>query len=165
MWTICTNIIGFPYEKKESLEDTLAFALNCGTDFATFYMLQPHIVSEVYGHFRKEGILDFDSILNAEVIDMDEFERMNRITSDGASRTMFFSADELKEFQKHAYHSFVKHRALSYALNPFLILRKIRSFEELRYALRLLKRGLGIFFRTFRKISTKKLLYPTLADE
>ena len=38
MWTICTNILGFPYETREAMEDTIKFAKTSGTDFATFYL-------------------------------------------------------------------------------------------------------------------------------
>ena len=62
MWTICTNILGFPYETKESMEDTLRFAKKSGTDFASFFLLYPIVTSDVYNYFKKEGLLNFDDI-------------------------------------------------------------------------------------------------------
>jgi len=52
MLTICTNIIGFPYEIKQDVMDTINFAKNSGTDFAAFYLLAPHLTFDVYDYWN-----------------------------------------------------------------------------------------------------------------
>ena len=39
LWTLCTFIIGFPYETREAIYDTIDFAIDSGTDLALFYRL------------------------------------------------------------------------------------------------------------------------------
>ncbi|MFN3078076.1 MAG: hypothetical protein ABT940_14630, partial [Alphaproteobacteria bacterium] len=58
LWTITTNIIGFPYETKEQVKDTLEFAKKCDTDFACFYKLIPHKGTEVAKHLSSVHIDD-----------------------------------------------------------------------------------------------------------
>lgn len=158
MWTICTNILGFPYETKEAMEDTIKFAKESGTDFATFYLLAPQVTSEVYDVFKKEDLLNFDFIFNDNIFDIEKYNEMNKIVNDGGAPTKYFTAEEIKEIQIKAYRSFIIYRALSF-LNPMRLLRKIRSVEELKYAVRLIKTGFKITLKSFYKKTTKTLLY------
>ena len=158
MWTICTNILGFPYERKESMEDTISFAKRSGTDFAAFYLLVPQVASDVYSYFKKEGFLDFDSIFVHNVFDEEKYEEMNRIVHDGGAPTKYFTSEELKQIQMEAYRSFIIYRAMTF-LNPFRLLRKIQSIEDFGYTVGLLWAGLKIFTKTFYKTTTKALLY------
>lgn len=158
MWTICTNILGFPYETKEAMEDTIRFAKKSGTDFATFYLLAPHITSDVYSYFKKEGLLDFDFIFNENVLDEEKYEEMNRILNDGGVPTKYYSSEELKKIQIKAYRSFIIYRAITY-LNPLRLLRKIRSVEDCKYTMRLVFTGFQILMKSFYKKTTNALLY------
>lgn len=162
MWTICTNILGFPYETREQMEDTIRFAKKSGTDFAAFFLLGPHISSEVYKDFRKEGLLDFDHLFSGDKIDEDEFEKMVKIVYGGGTRTKYFSEDEMKKIHRHAYNGFVVYRALTYIFMPWRILRKIRSFEDFSYMMRLIKMGIRIILGSFSIGTSKNLLYPKL---
>jgi anaerobic magnesium-protoporphyrin IX monomethyl ester cyclase len=165
MWTICTNIIGFPYETKEAIEDTINFAKASGTDFATFYLLAPHLTSDVYTFFKKEGLLDYDTVFTDNWMDSDKFQKMFESLYVGGFATKYLTAEALKKMQLKAYRSFILHRTLAYILNPLIILRKIRSLEDLKYVLKLLFTGAGIFFRNlmsfgnFNKKSVYNLFY------
>lgn len=158
MWTICTNILGFPYETKEAMEDTIEFAKKSGTDFATFYLLAPHVVSDVYSYFKKEGLLDFDFIFSEDVLDEGKYEEMNRILHDGGVSTKYHSSEELKKIQIKAYRSFIIYRAITY-LNPLRLLKKIRSIEDFKYTIRLIFTGFQILMKSFYKKTTEALLY------
>lgn len=158
MWTICTNILGFPYETKRSMYDTIRFAEKSGTDFATFFLLAPHVTSDVYSYFKKEGLLDFDFIFNDNVFDEEKYEEMNKIVNDGGVPTKYYTSDDLKKIQIKAYRSFIIYRAITY-LNSLRLLRKIRSLEDFKYTLRLIFIGFKILIRSFHKKSTKALLY------
>ena len=51
LWTISTFILGFPYETKEHMRDSIRYAVDSGTDMAVFYLLLPHPTSDVYSVF------------------------------------------------------------------------------------------------------------------
>ena len=158
LWTICTNILGFPYETKEAMEDTIRFSKKSGTDFAAFYLLAPQVTSEVYDIFKKEGLLNFDFIFNDNIFDIEKYNEMNKIVNDGGTPTKYFTSEEIKEIQMRAYKSFIIYRALTF-LNPLRLLRKIRSLEDLKYAVRLINIGFKIMMKSFYKKTTKALLY------
>lgn len=158
MWTICTNILGFPYENRKSIQNTVNFAKKSGTDFATFFLLAPHVTSEVYNYFKKEGLVDFDSIFNDNIFDEDAYEKMNKTLNDDGVPTKYFSAAELKKIQIYAYRSFIVYRAFSF-FNLLRIIRKINSKEDFFYMLKLFFVGLKILVKTFYKNTTKTILY------
>jgi len=158
MWTICTNILGFPYETKDQINDTIEFAKKSGTDFAAFYLLAPHVTSDVYKYFKKEGLIDFDFIFNDNQFDEIKYEQMNQILDDRGTPTVNFTSEEIKKLQINAYKSFIIHRAISY-LNPVRLLSKIRSVEDFKYACKLISAGVKILVKSFTKKNTKDLLY------
>ncbi len=155
MWTISTNIIGFPYEQLGSIQKTIEFAKQSGTDFATFYLLIPQPTSDVYQYFKKEGLQNFDAFFESFDFDEKEFEKMNYVLNEIGSDTVYFKKEELNRLQNVAYRSFIIFRAWTYLLNPLKLLRKIHSGEDLRYILRLVSRGMGIFSRTLNPLNRK----------
>lgn len=161
MWTICTNILGFPYETKEAMQDTVDFAKSSGTDFAAFYLLAPHLTSDVYQFFKKEGLLAYDDVFTDNWMEDSRYEQMFRALYVGGFSTKYMTADELKKAQFHAYRSFILHRTLTYIINPFRLLSKIRSFEDFGYVSRMLFNGFKIFFKSFASAKNfmKKSVY------
>ncbi len=159
MWTICTNILGFPYEAKHSIEDTVKFAQKSGTDFAAFYLLAPQVTSDVYKYFKKEGLIDFDFIFNDNIFDEKKYEEMNKIVNDGGAPTKYFTSEELKSIQLNAYRRFIIYRIIYYVVNPLHLIKKVRSIEDLSYTLRLVLEGFKILIKSFYKKTTKALLY------
>lgn len=138
MWTICTLIFGFPYEKENSIKDTVDFAIRSETDMALFYLLAPFPGTPVYEVFKKEGLVDYDSALNVlgEEATPEDFERIGRVLSGRGVRTVYFTEEQLNGFLTDAYTSFFKARLLSY-LNPLRVIRKINSYEDFVYFCRL----------------------------
>ncbi|MEK7064536.1 MAG: radical SAM protein [Patescibacteria group bacterium] len=117
-WTLATNIIGFPYETKDQMQDTINFAINSDVDFALFFRLGPRPGTPVYDVFKKEGWLPKDErVLFSESVACD---------------TKYVKGHELYDIQNKAYSRFFKKRFLSF-LNPMRIMRKIRSFEDVKY--------------------------------
>lgn len=155
MWTICTNIIGFPYEKMNSIKDTIEFAKKSGTDFATFYLLIPQPTSDVYAYFRKEKLLNFDRFFEKLKINEDEFERINYVLNETGSDTKYFKKEELRTIQKKAYREFLVYRAFDYFFHPQRIFRKIHSWEDFFYVARLIYNGLKILLRTVNPLNLK----------
>lgn len=142
MWTVCTNIIGFPYETGEQIQRTIEFAKECGTDFACFFTLLPHASSRVYQDFLKEGLIDPKDSMSA--------------LNEGGNPTVNFTKEEIKEWQRLAYNEFTEHKMWQYLKNPMLLVRKVRSFEDLRYLIKVLMMGVGIKKRQGKKITTSK---------
>ncbi len=155
LWTICTNIIGFPYENINSVRSTIKFAKKCGTDFAAFYLLMPQPTSEVYEYFKKEGLLNFDSFFERAEFDEDQFEQINYILNETGSDTVYFKKEELSRLQKEAYRSFLLYRGLSYLFNPLRIFRKIHNVEDLKFIIRIVGKGWQIFVRTLNPFHKK----------
>ena len=124
LWTIGTFIIGSPYEKIESIEDTLNLALESYLDFAVFYIANPFPGTDMYEIYKKEGFLtDFAD---------DQIVR--------GTDTKYFSHKELIELQGKAFSSFLKSRVLK----PWRFLNKIRSVEDGRYAIKLASRFINM---------------------
>jgi len=142
IWTICTNIIGFPYETEDQIRRTIDFAKDCGTDFATFFTLLPHPSSRVYQDFLKEGLVDPADAMSA--------------LNEGGARTVRFSKQEIKDFQRQAYNEFVDHRIRQYLKHPGQILRKIRSIEDLMYVSKVGIMGISMKLRSGKQIKTSK---------
>ena len=142
MWTVTTNIIGFPYETGAQIRKTIEFAKDCGTDFACFFTLLPHSSSRVYKDFVKEGLID----------PKDQMSALN----EGGTPTVHFSKKTIKDWQKQAYNEFVTHRMWQYIKHPMQVLRKIRSFEDFRYLLRIVRMGIGMKLKQGKKIVTSK---------
>jgi radical SAM superfamily enzyme YgiQ (UPF0313 family) len=142
IWTICTNIIGFPYETEEQIRRTIDFAKECGCDFATFFTLLPHPSSRVYQDFLKEGLVDKDDLMSA--------------LNEGGARTVHFTKAQIKEFQRQAYNEFVDHRIREYLRHPGAILCKIRSWEDLAYVCKLGIMGIRMKLKRGQKITTTK---------
>ncbi|KMP10313.1 hypothetical protein UR09_06650 [Candidatus Nitromaritima sp. SCGC AAA799-A02] len=134
MWTVCTFILGFPYETKETMRDSIKYAVDCGTDMAVFYLLMPHPTAEVYQTFKAEGLLDLDNIMDpATYNSTEDFAKIGEVLSQRGAQTKHCSPKDLQEMLNEAYKTFFSSRMKSWALNPTHILKKINSFEDLRY--------------------------------
>lgn len=117
-WTLATNIIGFPYETREQIEDTIKFSIDSDVDFALFFRLGPRPGTPVYEVFKKEGWLPKDErVLFSESVACD---------------TKYLRGTDLYAIQNEAYSRFFKRRFLSF-LNPTRIMRKIHSLEDFLY--------------------------------
>jgi len=135
LWTITTNIIGFPYETDDQIQNTIDYAKDCGTDFACFFNLIPHASSRVYPYFIKEGLIkEKDDIMS--------------IMNEGGCDTLFFDKCELKALQKQAYKDFIIHKVFYYLSHPWTITRKIKSWQDFKYLARIFRLGLSMVLRS-----------------
>lgn len=124
LWTLATNIIGFPYETKEQINRTLNFAIDSGVDIALFFRLGLRPGAPVYEIFKAEGWLPRDlRVLFSENLSVD---------------TKFIKGSELVEIQKQMYETFYQKRWRSWEAIPRL-LRKVHSVEDLRYVIKQVK--------------------------
>lgn len=116
-WTVGTFIIGFPYETREQINDTVNFAISTELDFAVFYIANPFPGTPMYKDYEKEGLLPKSGA----------YELVR------GCQTKHFSHKQLVILQAESFNRFMKSRLK----NPLRFLNKIRSFEDLIYTLKL----------------------------
>jgi len=142
LWTISTFIIGFPYEDEKSINDTINFAIESDTDFAIFFLLIPFPGTRVYEVFKKEGLLNFDDLLDPCTKGRElQVAKLGAALAQVGCQTKYFSQKELQAFLTKAYSKFWKARFISF-LNPIRVIRKIHSFEDFKYILKIIYIGL-----------------------
>lgn len=129
MWTLATFIIGFPYETKEQIFETIEFSKKLDIDIAFYNVLMPFPATRVYEIFNQEGLLPTDRSL----------EFFNAFTGKGGGcDTKLFRKEELARFSDIAHHEFYQSRIRKF-MNPLRLMGKIRNYESLRYIFTLLK--------------------------
>lgn len=129
IWTICTFIMGFPYETMDSIRNTIDFATNSDIDFALFYLLEPFPGTQIYEIFKDEGLMD-----NIQAQDLRTLISSGNCGID----TKFFTKEELRKLQAIAYSRFISRNIFSYTTS-MRIPKKIKSLEDLQYLFRLIK--------------------------
>ncbi len=126
LWTLATFIIGFPYETRSQINDTINFSISTDLDFAVFYIANPFPGTPLYNICLKEGLLPKDGALNLV----------------RGCKTKYFTHEELKSLQAEAFSKFLKSRLKK----PWRFLSKIKSFEDLVYTYKLGKSLFKIMF-------------------
>lgn len=137
IWTHGFFVIGFPYETKEAIYETLRFAVESDLDFASFFIATPLPGTRLLEIVKKEGLIE--NALNWA--DLDVFN--------ATLNTKFFTVEEINSLQRNLYVSFLRKRILN-GLQPrkfALRLRKVRSTEDILFLSRLLTRFLQIIKR------------------
>jgi magnesium-protoporphyrin IX monomethyl ester (oxidative) cyclase len=131
MWTLSTNIIGFPYETGKQIKKTLDFAIESDVDLAFFFRLGPRPGTKIYDIFKEnDWLMEDKHLLFSENV---------------ACRTKYFSGEDLVSLQKQMYRNFLIKRWT----NPLVlvrIIRKIRSFEDFFYVVNMGTAGLKLGF-------------------
>jgi len=132
-WTQGNFIIGFPYETKEEIEETIQYAYNSYLDFAIFFIAKPYAGSEMYEIFKKEGLLK--DIVRSSHIERSDYNTKN------------LTAEELNNIHHRAVKNFFIRKFLFY-LNPFNFFNhlwpKLHSIEDIKYAVKIFK----VLFKT-----------------
>lgn len=139
LWTIGTMILGFPYETREQMEDTVEFAIDSGLDLAVFYCAAPFPGTDLYDICLKEGI-DVPDCTSLMI---------------GGVRSLRLDAGEIESVRQEANARFIRR----VSLRPWRLLRKIRSSEDFRFVLRVVRYGLKLFRTPHKNKSTTSFLY------
>ncbi len=145
MWTLTTNILGFPFETREQINKTVDYAIKSDCDWAFFFRLGPRPGTPVYEVFKKNKWLpDNVMILFSEEV---------------GCRTANFSPEELVVIQREAYRRLVRHKLLAF-ISPLRILRKCRSLEDITFVVRMGVGGLKMMIGLIKARSgiTSKVL-------
>lgn len=124
IWTHGTFIIGFPLEPLESIKATVDYAVNSDLDFAHVYLATPYPGTELHDIVVKEGLLP------------DDIKRwsVNKAEWD----TRYLSREELNRIRTETYSRILAKRMKRY-LNPVRVLRKVKSWDDFVFFLRLVK--------------------------
>jgi len=129
-YTVANFIIGFPYEKKKHIKETIDYAYNCGVDWPFFFIARPFAGAEMYDIYQNEGLLhDVDNNVSGGV-----FVSNND--------TKYFKSKELEKIRLNAEENYLRFK-LKWLLNPknFLtqILPKIKTYNGLKYSFKIIK--------------------------
>ncbi len=125
LWTHSAFIIGFPYETLEQIRETINYAISTDLDMVTFWIATPYPGTDLYNVYKKENLLPTGNML----------EWMAAVDK-AACNTKHLTAEKIQELRNRAHQKFYSDRKRKF-LNPLRILKKIKSFEELKYALKL----------------------------
>ena len=105
-------MLGLPGEDKDTIQDTIDFAIKLDPDIAKFHVLKPFPGTEVYDYLNEKGFL-----LSTD------FDRYG-IHSKPVHRLETLTDDDLLEFQKKAYKAFY--------FRPKKILAQVRRLTSLK---------------------------------
>lgn len=139
MWTIGTLILGFPYETREQMEDSIRFATDSGLDFAFFFCAAPFPGTDLYEVCMAEGI---------EV-------PVHTSVAFGVVDSVTMTAAQIEAVRQEATARLVK----SITRRPWKLLWKVRSLEDLRYTMRVALYSLKLMRRKTEGKSITAFLY------
>jgi len=126
IWTHSTFIIGFPYETREQIQQSIDYAMSTDLDMATFYMATPYPGTIMWDIYKKEGLLPPEEKI-LEWTTTPDTDPLN---------TKYLDGKEIQELRNKAHARFYADRRKKF-LNPLRILRKVHSIEEFKYMLKL----------------------------
>lgn len=111
-------MIGFPNDTKETINDTIDFAIYANPTYATFSMLVPLQGTEIYEHLKKNNLLLSDKLC----YDSGYFSSKANFKSEHLTH------DELMLLQKKAYSKF------NFRISKiFEVIKGIKSFNEFKW--------------------------------
>lgn len=129
-WTFANFIIGFPYETKKSIQETIKFAYSCGVDWPFFFIAKPFAGSDMYDLYLKEGLIRNNNANTGNSV----FVAKND--------TLHFKASKLQQMRLAAERGYMKNK-IRWCLNPInffsQILPKIASVNGLLFSLKIAK--------------------------
>jgi len=142
LWTFSTYIIGFPYETKEAMDQTFDYAIDSYSDFVGFILLMPFPGTDVSKIMINEGLIKKTDFKKTKI-----FKLFSGYKGTG---TKYFTPAELEHIQSGAHKRLMFSRLLWPITRPIALLKKIQSFEELKYAIRIMKNYFYMFISTLK---------------
>lgn len=112
LWTYATFVIGFPEETRRDINDVITYANSLHLDFEIFYLAQPHLGSDLYDIYKKNGFLNEKNAQNYHTLGESLFG------------TKYLSAKELSEIRNQAASMYTKFH-LRHFLNPKYIIQEV----------------------------------------
>jgi magnesium-protoporphyrin IX monomethyl ester (oxidative) cyclase len=158
-WIQSTYIIGFPYETKEQIEETIDFALSTFSDFINFLLLIPYPGTEVYEILKNENLLPQKGY---------NYRNFGLMMS--GFRTLchnkYLTSQELNAYFDEAFKRLLRVRIKRILRHPSILLKKIYSTESFCFLLRIVFNAFGVFKIVFFKGVTRAgTLKPVYTNE
>ncbi|MCE9613636.1 MAG: B12-binding domain-containing radical SAM protein [Lentisphaerae bacterium] len=145
LWTYATFVIGFPYEKEADILETIRFAYRLRLDHIIFYIAMPHLGSDLYDYYVKEGLLNETEVAKPHLPDESLFG------------TQHISAKRLEELRDMAARRYLVHH-IRHFLNPAYtlceFLPKIWTPRRFAYFMRLVFAMLPDMVRRARNLAS-----------
>ncbi|OHB47218.1 MAG: hypothetical protein A2099_02720, partial [Planctomycetes bacterium GWF2_39_10] len=102
-------MIGFPWETREHIEDTVNFAIKLNGDFADFNVVYPYPGTEMYKIAKELNLFDEGELCGHDI-------------SRSMQRTLYLTTDELAELRKYAIRRFY--------LRPGYLVKKLTQIRS-----------------------------------
>lgn len=140
-WTQTNFIIGFPYETREDILETIQYAFRSGFDFVAFLIAQPFAGAEMFEIYMNEGLL------NSEVLNKRSIFFKTQID------TKYLKAHEIQDLRDWAARQYIFKR-IQRLFNPKYFFTyfwpKINSGEKFIYILRITFQNFNYIFNRYR---------------
>jgi len=125
IWTQAMFMIGFPFETREDILETIEYSVDCGVDAANYKIAVPYPGSRMYRVYRENGLLPGDVESRSPDCWIGNITRATLSTA-------CLSSDELQSLFDLARKRFNQHQRRRLR-NPFYVARKINGWDDLRY--------------------------------
>ena len=129
-WTIGTFIIGFPWEKRPALYNTLRYAIESEVDLAVFYSAYPFPGTDLNKYYHEEGL----SV------------PPNGSVTQGGVDTKYMTSNEISNLR----NVFIKQVTKNRLFHAYRVLYKLRSIEDLKFTMRIAKRAINIIIKPLK---------------
>jgi len=133
-----TFMMGFPWEGKKEIKETIKFAKKLNADLTFFNVLNPYPGTPLYNDIKKENLFVGDYA----------WDRYSPHGETPVIRTRYLSAEELAYWNGRAY--------LSLYLSPRYFIRKLKLITNFRELKRAIKSASGLFLTSLRRVILKK---------
>lgn len=141
-WTFSTYIIGFPYETKKAIETTFNYAIKSLSDFVVFILLMPFPETDVTKILEKEGLLK-----NTDINNLNIGKTFSGYVGLG---NKYLSIDDIRSLRNTAQKQLMISRFFRPFIKPSTIFKKIKSIEDFKYLLKILKNYSTMLFSTIK---------------
>ncbi|MCZ7384122.1 MAG: radical SAM protein [Candidatus Methanoperedens sp.] len=129
IWTHGFFILGMPGETKQTMEDTINFAIKLDLDSANFFVATPYPGTTLYDLCKEHGFIQ-------------DYDLRRLMVQSAMISTGEFTSDEVLKLQKEAYQRFMLHtikREIIY-LNMVRRLMQLKTMDDVRFMYRKLSR-------------------------
>lgn len=141
-WTFSTYIIGFPYETKKAIETTFNYAIKSLSDFVVFILLMPFPETDVTKILEKEGLLKKSDINSVNI--------GKTFSGYIGLGNKYLSVNDIRSLRNKAQKKLMLSRFFRPFLKPSTIYKKIRSIEDFKYLIKILKNYSTMLFSTIK---------------
>jgi len=137
LWTMSPFIIGFPFETREDIMETINYAVDCGVDVAVFFIATPYPGSDMFEVYRENGLLPDD-------VECAKPDQWVGSISNATLATCELTAEEVTELWHLAQAKFRAKKLRSFA-NPLYLMSKMRGWDDIKFVFRFIPQGFNQF--------------------